>query len=75
VTTVHSAPPSSHQATTSGTVRAFQVYGVPVRLHFTFILLVVFVMVSVLSSAYSNGSYVAFLGGSLVSVGRHLRHA
>jgi Zn-dependent protease/CBS domain-containing protein len=52
------------------------VFGVPVRLHFTFILLVVFVVVSVLGSAYSNGSYAAFLLGSLASVLLHeLGHA
>ncbi len=50
--------------------------GVPVRLHFTFILLVVFVAVSVLGSAQSNSSYGIFLLGSLVSVLLHeLGHA
>src|ERR1700723_3427994 len=40
-----------HQTATAGTIKAFRVFGVPVRLHFTFVLLVVFVAVSVLGSA------------------------
>jgi Zn-dependent protease len=51
-------------------------FGVPVRLHFTFILLVVFVAVSVLGSNQSNASYAIFLLGGLVSVLLHeLGHA
>ena len=46
------------------------------RLHFTFILLAIFVAVSVLGSGQSNGSYTIFLLGSLVSVLLHeLGHA
>jgi len=67
---------TGHQAATSGTIKAFRVCGVPVRLHFTFILLVVFVFVSVLGSAQSNSTYAIFLLGSLVSVLLHeLGHA
>ena len=51
-------------------------FGVPVRLHFTFILLVIFVAVSVLGSRQSNASYSIFLLGGLVSVLLHeLGHA
>ena len=76
MTTVHTTSHPGHQAATAGTVRAFQLFGVPVRLHFTFILLVVFVVVSVLGSGHSNGSYAAFLLGSLASVLLHeLGHA
>src|ERR1700683_981051 len=61
---------------TAGTIRAFRFLGVPVRLHFTFVLLVVFIAVSVLGSAQSNTSYAVFLVGSLVSVLLHeLGHA
>lgn len=46
------------------------------RLHFTFILLVIFVAVSVLGSGQSNASYAIFLLGGLVSVLLHeLGHA
>ena len=65
-----------HQMATAGTIRAFRFLGVPVRLHFTFVLLVVFIAVSVLGSAQSNGSYAIFLVGSLLSVLLHeLGHA
>jgi Zn-dependent protease/CBS domain-containing protein len=51
-------------------------FGVPVRLHFTFLLLVVFVAVSVLGNKQSNASYAIFLLGGLVSVLLHeLGHA
>jgi len=65
-----------HEAATSGTIKAFRIFGVPVRLHFTFVLLVVFIAVSVLGSAQSSGNYALFLLGSLVSVLLHeLGHA
>ena len=64
------------RGSTAGTVKAFRLLGVPVRLHFTFILLVVFVGVSVLGSNQSNASYAIFLLGGLVSVLLHeLGHA
>ena len=76
MTTAHTASHPGHHAATAGTVKAFRMLGVPVRLHFTFILLVVFVAVSVLGSAQSNSSYGIFLLGSLVSVLLHeLGHA
>ena len=77
MTPVASATTSvNNQGSTAGTVKAFRFLGVPVRLHFTFILLVVFVAVSVLGSNQSNGSYAIFLLGGLVSVLLHeLGHA
>jgi Zn-dependent protease/CBS domain-containing protein len=61
---------------TAGTIPGIYVLGVPVRLHFTFILLVLFLMVTVLGSARSGGNYAIFLMGSLVSVLLHeLGHA
>jgi Zn-dependent protease/CBS domain-containing protein len=65
-----------YQTATAGTIKAFRVFGVPVRLHFTFVLLVVFIIVSVLGSAQSNSGYAVFLIGSLASVLLHeLGHA
>jgi Zn-dependent protease/CBS domain-containing protein len=76
VTTAQASSHPGYQATTAGTIKAFRFLGVPVRLHFTFILLVVFVAVSVLGSSQSNASYAAFLVGSLASVLLHeLGHA
>jgi Zn-dependent protease/CBS domain-containing protein len=61
---------------TAGTIKAFRVFGVPVRLHFTFILFVVFLAASVLGSAPSNASFAWFLTGSLASMLLHeLGHA
>lgn len=56
---------------TAGTVPAFRMSGVPVRLHFTFILLVIFLIVSVLGSRQPGSSYAVFLLGSLGSVLLH----
>lgn len=61
---------------TAGTIPGIYVLGVPVRLHFTFVLLVLFLMVTVLGSARSGGNYAMFLMGSLGSVLLHeLGHA
>ena len=76
VTTVQAASHPEHQASTAGTIKAFRFLGVPVRLHFTFVLLAVFVAVSVLGSTHSNSSYAIFLLGGLASVLLHeLGHA
>ena len=56
---------------TAGTVSGFKMLGVPVRLHFTFILLVLFLLVTLLGSARSAGNYAVFLVGSLISVLLH----
>ena len=43
-------------------------FGVPVRLHFTFILFAVFLTVSVLSSPHSDSNYAIFMVGGLASL-------
>ena len=66
----------AHQPYTAGTVKLFSVFGVPVRLHFTFILFAVFAAVSALGGAPSNMSYAVFVLGSAVSLLLHeLGHA
>ncbi len=76
MTTAQATGHPGYQATTAGTVKAFRFRGVPVRLHFTFVLMVVFITVSVLGSAGFNSNYAAFLAGSLMSVLLHeLGHA
>jgi len=62
--------PVSERSGTAGTVRAFRLLGVPVRLHFTFILLVVFLVVTDLGGQ-SSSSYALFLLGILASVLLH----
>jgi Zn-dependent protease/CBS domain-containing protein len=69
---------SSHpeRGRTAGTVRGFPLFGVPVRLHFTFLLLVVFLVVTDLGSKQSSSSYAIFLVGLFVSVLLHeMAHA
>jgi Zn-dependent protease/CBS domain-containing protein len=66
----------TQRAVTSGTINAFSVLGVPVRIHFTFLLLVAFVLVSAAGSAGSYTSYGLFLLGSFASLLLHeLGHA
>jgi Zn-dependent protease/predicted transcriptional regulator len=61
---------------TAGTMRGFSLFGVPVRLHFTFILLVIFLVVTDLGSKQSSASYALFLLGLFASVLLHeLAHA
>ena len=62
---------------TAGTLKGFSLFGVPVRLHFTFILLVVFLVVTDLGSKQqSSASYAVFLVGLFASVLLHeLAHA
>ena len=45
--------------------------GVPVRLHFTFIILVLYVLITLLGGQRSVGNYALFLFGSLISVLLH----
>jgi Zn-dependent protease/CBS domain-containing protein len=53
-------------------MRGFSLFGVPVRLHFTFVLLVVFLVVTDLGSRQgSSGSYALFLVGLFASVLLH----
>ncbi|MEO8100864.1 MAG: site-2 protease family protein [Acidobacteriota bacterium] len=58
----------SERTPTAGTVRAFHVGGVPVRLHFTFVLLVVFLVVSDLGheSSLNFGLYLLGLFASVL---------
>jgi Zn-dependent protease/CBS domain-containing protein len=57
-------------------MRGFSLFGVPVRLHFTFILLVIFLIVTDLGGKQSGASYALFLLGLFVSVLIHeLAHA
>lgn len=61
---------------TSGTVRGFRLLGVPIRLHFTFLLLLAFLVVTVFGSHQSGGNYALFLAGLFASVVLHeLAHA
>ena len=54
----------------------FRLLGVPVRLHFTFLLLLIFVLVTDLGSKGPSGSYAAFLLGVFASMILHeLAHA
>jgi Zn-dependent protease len=55
---------------TVGTVPAFRIAGVPVRLHFTFLLLVAFLVVSDLGHQ-SSGTFALYLLGLFVSVVIH----
>ncbi len=57
-------------------MRGFSLFGVPVRLHFTFILLVIFLVVTDLGSKQSSSSFALFLVGMFASVMLHeLAHA
>ncbi|HUA87553.1 MAG TPA: site-2 protease family protein [Bryobacteraceae bacterium] len=52
-------------------MRGFNLFGVPVRLHFTFLLLVVFLVVTDLGSGQAVSSYALFLVGLFASVLLH----
>jgi len=61
---------------TSGTVKGFRLLGVPVRLHFTFLILLIFLVVTVFGSHQSGANYALFLLGLFVSVLLHeMAHA
>jgi Zn-dependent protease len=65
----------SERTATAGTVKAFQVLGVPVRLHFTFVLLLIFLVVTDLGHE-SSGTFALLLLGLFASVLLHeLAHA
>ncbi len=67
--------PATRRLTTAGTVRAFRLLGVPVRLHFTFILLLLFLVVTALGYEYT-GVFALFLLGLFASVLLHeMAHA
>ena len=56
---------------TAGTLPGFRFKGVPIRLHFTFILFVLFLLVTFLGSTHGGTSYAIFLAGSVLSVLLH----
>jgi Zn-dependent protease/CBS domain-containing protein len=68
---VERVQPASGRSGTAGTIKAFRFLGVPVRLHFTFILLVIFLVVTDLGGHQSTASYSLFLLGILASVLLH----
>ncbi len=61
----------SNRSGTAGTLKGFNLFGVPVRLHFTFILLIIFLVVTDLGSGHTSGSYALFLIGLFASVLMH----
>lgn len=61
---------------TAGTLPGFRLMGVPVRLHFTFILFVLFLLVTFLGGARGGSNYAIFLAGAVISLLLHeLGHA
>lgn len=71
MTPVASSITSNDRGKTAGTIPGIRLLGVPVRLHFTFILLALFLLVTLLGSGSSAGNYAIFLLGSLLSVLLH----
>ncbi len=61
----------SQSSGTAGTLKGFNLFGVPVRLHFTFILLIIFLVVTDLGSGHTSGSYALFIMGLFASVLLH----
>jgi len=61
---------AGEQSGTAGTVRAFQLLGVPVRLHFTFVLLLLFLIVTALGYD-STPVFSVFILGLFASVLLH----
>lgn len=68
--------PSSERGRTPGTLGGFRLLGVPVRLHFTFLLLLIFLLSAGASGQRDAASYVLLLFGLFASVLVHeLAHA
>jgi Zn-dependent protease/predicted transcriptional regulator len=73
---VEIARPSNQHGSTAGTLKGFSLFGVPIRLHFTFILLVIFLVVTDLAAPQTSGKYAVFLLGLFASVLLHeMAHA
>jgi Zn-dependent protease len=67
---------STPRAASPGAVGSIRLLGVPIRLHFTFVLLLIFLVVIGLGSNQSPGNYSLFMVGLIVSVLLHeLGHA
>ena len=62
--------PHSDRSGIAGTFTAFRIGGVPVRFHFTFVLMVIFLIVMGLGSNLSNWMYAAFLIGLFLTLGQ-----
>ncbi len=64
------------QTAAAGTVGGFRLFGVPIRLHFTFILLVVYLLVTGMSDRQSSWMYIIYILALFASVLAHeLAHA
>jgi Zn-dependent protease len=67
---------STPRAVSPGSVGSFRLMGVPIRLHFTFVLLLIFLVVAGLGSNQSPGNYTLFIVAIMASVLLHeLAHA
>jgi Zn-dependent protease len=62
---------STERAVSSGSVGSIRLMGVPVRLHFTFVLLLIFLIVIGLGSNQSPANYTLFILALIVSVLLH----
>jgi Zn-dependent protease/predicted transcriptional regulator len=63
--------PSRAHGGTAGTIKFFNLFGTPLRLHFSFILLVIVVIVKDLAGHQSTSTYTLFLLGMAASVLLH----
>ena len=67
---------STPQAVSPGSVGSVRLMGVPIRLHFTFVLLLIFLVVIGLGSDQSPANYILFILAMIASVLLHeLGHA
>jgi Zn-dependent protease len=62
---------STERAVSPGSVGSFRLMGVPIRLHFTFVLLLIFLIVIGLGSNQSPANYTLFMLALIVSVLLH----
>ena len=61
----------AQRAVSPGSVGSIRLMGVPIRLHFTFVLLLIFLVVTGLGSNQSPGNYTLFIVGLIASVLLH----